>query len=256
MKKSVLFAAALMLAQPVLAAENPWFGTWKLNRGKSNLTGSTYTIVKTGNVYHFDFGALKFDVADDGKDYPVVPTRTVSLKSTGKNEWLQVGKVNGVETSRTILKLSSDGKTESDVTTGTRADGSTYKSESTSERISGGPDLAGTWKDTKESSSASSIMVYSDGGPGKLKIEYPASKATILAPLDGKSVQETGPRAVPDSTYSYRQTSPTELKYIGYLKGKPYYEGIETVSPDGKTLKDVSWLVTKPNEKTTEIYEK
>jgi hypothetical protein len=259
MKKSVLLAttlAAFTLAQPLFAAGNPWLGTWKLNRDKSTLTGITFTVVKTGNMYNFDYGALKFAIGDDGKDYPIMPTRTSSLKMTGKNEWLVVGKVNGVETERSTLKLSSDGKTLTETTTGTRADGSSFKSEETDMRVSGGPDIAGTWKDTKQSSSAPELMTYIDAGPNMLKIDFPASKGSGTYPLDGKPVAETGPRAVPDMTTSFKKISGTELKYVTYIKGKPYFEGMQTVSADGKVLKDVGWLVVKPAEKTTEIFEK
>ena len=259
MKKSALLAttlAVLTLAQPLFAAGNPWLGTWELNRDKSTLTGTTFTVVKTGNTYHFDYGALKFSITDDGKDYPVMPTRTSSLKKTGSNEWLVVGKVNGVEASRTTLKLSSDSNTLTETTTGTRADGSTYKSETTSTRVSSGPDISGTWKDTKESSSAPEVMTYIDAGSNMLKIDYPASKGSGTYPLDGKPVAESGPRAVPDMTTGFKKISGTELKYVTYIKGKPYFEGVQTVSADGKVMKDVGWLVVKPAEKTTEVFEK
>ena len=259
MKKSILLTftlATLTLAQPIFGAENPWFGTWKMNRDKSTLTGTTFTVVKTGNVYHFDYGAVKFQVADDGKDYPVMPTRTTSLRKTGDDEWLVVGKTNGVETSRTVLKLKDGGKAISETTTGTRADGSTYKSEETNVRTGPGPDISGTWKDTKESSSADSVMVYSDGGAGKLKVDYPSSKGSATLPLDGTAVSETGPRAIPGMTYSYKKVSPTELKYTVLFNGKPYVQATQTVSADGKVLKDVGYLVSKPKELTTEVFEK
>ena len=259
MKKNALLATALALftlAQPAFAVDNPWYGTWKMNRAKSILTGTSYTVVKNGNSYHFDYGAVKFDITDDGKDCPVVSTRTSSLKPTGKNEWLMVNKRNGIELSRSTLTLSSDGKTLTETTTGTRADGTTYKNEKTDERLSGGPDLAGTWKDRKESSNVAEVMTYADGGNGMLKIDYPASKDSTVYPLDGKQTQSTGPRAIPDFTTAYKKVSGTELKYSVYMKNKPYFEGVQTVSPDGKMLKDVGWLVTKPDEKMTEIFEK
>ncbi len=257
MKTTSWIASAILLcATPVFAAGNPWLGTWKLNRAKSTFTGETYTVVKNGNLYHFDYGAVKFDVGEDGKDYPVIATRTASLKSTGKNEWLQVSKANGVEVSRAELKLSDDGKTLTSKGTGTRADGSTFKSESVDERVSGGPGLAGTFKSVKESTTASSVMTWSDAGAGKIKVDYPSSKGTTLVTFDGKPVKEEGPRAIPDETTTYKQVSSTEIKYTVFEKGKSYVEGVETVSADGKVLKDVSWLVTKPAEKTTAIYEK
>jgi hypothetical protein len=257
MKKLSMFTAvALLLAQPVFAADNPWFGTWKLNRSKSTFTGSTTKVTKTGNAYHFDLGALKYDVIEDGVDHPIVPDHTSNLKSTGKNEWLEVDKVKGVETSRSKMTLSSDGNTLTMVRTGTRADGSTYKAETKVVRVGAGSGLAGTWKDVSEDSSAKETMVYSDGGNGKLKMQYVEAKSETVVALDGTPATENSPRATPGETFSYKKASPTELKYTVLMQGKPFVEGMQTVSADGKVLKDVSWLVSQPTEKTTEIFEK
>lgn len=257
MKKQLLYVvAALVLAQPVFAATNPWLGTWKLNRDKSTMTGDTYTVTKKGALYHQEYGPVQFDIGEDGKDYPTSTGYTASMKPTGKNEWLTVGKKDGVEVNRSVMILSDDGKTLTSKTTGTRADGSTYKMESVDERISGGPGLAGTFRSKTFTSSATSIMIYSDAGTGKLKVDYPSSKASIVFSLDGKPTVETGPRADPDETLSMKQVSPTELHKATQVKGKPLDETVLTVSPDGKTLKEVVWLVTKPNEKTTLIFEK
>ena len=257
MKKLAMFAtAALLISQPVWAAANPWFGTWTLNRDKSSLTGSTITVRQTGNVYHFDLGAIKYDVVEDGQDHPVMPERTTALTKKGENEWVQVNKIKGVETSRTEMTLSPDGKTLTRDVTGTHADGSTYQAQYVETRLDDSKGLAGTWKDTKDESSATEIMVYSDGGAGTIQMTFPASKATMLVTLDGKPVVESGPRAMQGETVTFQQVSPTELHYAVQMKGKPFVEGTETVSEDGKLMKDVNWLVTKPTEKTTEVFDK
>lgn len=247
----------LVCAQPLFAATNPWLGTWKLNRDKSTFTGDTLTVGKLpNNGYHFDYGALKYDVYEDGKDYPVVTDATISLKHTGNNEWLYVRKFKGTETSRGEMKLSDDGKTLVVKITGTRADGSTYKSEETNTRLDASTGVSGTWKAVKESTSAESTMLLSDAGSGKIKAEYPQAKSTIVMTFDGKPVTSSGPRTTADETSTFTRVSPTEFKYTELLKGKPYVSGIETVSADGKVLKDVNWLVSKPAEKFIAIWER
>lgn len=252
----VYAAAALMVAQPLFAATNPWFGTWKLNRGKSTLTGTTTKVVKNGNAYHFDMGAVKYDVFDDGQDHPTVPDHTTMLKSTGKNEWLQVDKVKGVEVSRAKMTLSNDGNTLTISGTGTRADGSTYKADTKVTRVGTGSGLAGTWKDVSENSSAGETVICSDAGNGKIKLAFVESKSEVVVGLDGVPAPQVGPRVPAGETWSVHKVSPTELKYTISMQGKPFVDGIETVSADGKVLKDVSWLVSQPTEKTTEIFDK
>ena len=177
--KAAFFIAALTLAQPVFAATNPWLGTWKVNRDKSIYTGSTTTVKKIPNGYHFDFGAVKYDVIEDGQDHEILPGRVANLKATGKNEWLQVSKIDGKEVGRTTLKLSDDGKVLTQTATGTTASGDTYKTETKMTRLDASTGLAGTWKIDKESSSAKTIMVYSDAGAGKLKMDFPEGKSSM-----------------------------------------------------------------------------
>ncbi|MDE1161437.1 MAG: hypothetical protein PW792_05755 [Acidobacteriaceae bacterium] len=256
MKLICLCAAMLVSAHPIFAADNPWFGTWKLNFNKSTLTGNTVTVGKIPNGYHFDLGAVKYDVFEDGQDHSTVGNRTESLKSTGKHEWLRVYKVDGKEVGRATLRLSEDGTKLTEDITGTDADGSTYSQHVTLERADSRPDLAGTWKQTKAAFSARLLMVYSETDGGKWKVETPSSHSVIVFSLDGTPASESGPRAIADETYAYTKVSDTELKYTIFEKGVPYAEGTETVSTDGKMLKDVSWLTVKPAEKEIDVWEK
>lgn len=248
-------AAVLVMALPVSAAENPWFGTWKLNPAKSMLTGSTETVTKIPNGYHFDLGAVKYDVFDDGQDHPAVGNRTTNLKSVGRNEWLLVTKVDGKETSHATMRLSSDGKELTEDLTGTHADGSVYTEHIVDVRVGSGEALAGTWKEAR-ADVPNKVMVYSGAENGRWKMETPATQQIIVAPLDGTPVPAGGPRVMTGETFSFARVSDKQIKYTVFESGTPYIEGTETITPDGKVMKDVSWLVIKPSEKTTEIWEK
>jgi hypothetical protein len=260
MKKLAIFASTLAItlssAGHLFAATNPWYGTWKINRDKSTLTGTSYTMTKTPKGYTFDYGSMKFEIGDDGKDYPTVAPETYSIKQTGNNEWLGITKTNGKETARDTMKVSSDGKTLVDKTTGTHADGTTYSSEEDDTRVGSGTGLAGTWKSAKVTSNSRGVQVLSDAGGGKMKWFFPTSQGGYVSALDGKPVTSFGPRSSPDQTIAVKQISTLEQKYTVYLKGKPFLEGTTKVSADGKVMNDTSWLVEKPAEKTTGIYEK
>ena len=257
MKKLVLGAtAALIMAQPVLAADNPWFGTWKLNRSKSTLTGTTVKVVKKGNAYHFDYGALKYDIIEDGQDHTTVPEHTAMLKVTGNGEWLTVDKVKGTEVSRATMKLSNNDANLDISSTGTRPDGTTYKDETKVIRVGAGSGLAGTWKSVADNNTERDEMVYSDAGGGKLKIQYVHEKSEVIAPLDGTPTKESGPRVTPIESMTFKRVTPTELKYTVLMSGKPFAEGVQDVSADGKVLKEESWLVSQPTEKMTQVFEK
>jgi hypothetical protein len=52
------------------------------------------------------------------------------------------------------------------------------------------------------------------------------------------------------------RTGPRNLTYSSLLDGKETGKGEMTVSEDGKTLTDTQWDVTKPNEKTIDVYER
>jgi hypothetical protein len=48
----------------------------------------------------------------------------------------------------------------------------------------------------------------------------------------------------------------SKLTYEVKLKDKALDEGEQTLSADGKTLTDISWVAGKPDEKEIALYEK
>ena len=87
-------AALALVAAPCVAAASNWDGTWKLDPAKSKMTGSTVTITQNDNMYTLDTGSFKFSFGCDGKDYHVLPDRTISCTGSG-NSYTLVEKING-----------------------------------------------------------------------------------------------------------------------------------------------------------------
>lgn len=256
MKSRLLFvcAAVALAAAPCVAAASSWDGTWKLNEAKSKMTGSTVTITQNGNMYTVDTGSFKFNFACDGKDYNVLPDRTISCTGSGRNYSL-AEKINGKVYSTTRRQISADGKTLTDVTTGTRPDGTKFTDHETDTRVGGGSGMAGTWRADAVKSSAPGVMVLKVNGD-VLHFENPGFKSASDAKLDGTPAPVTGPTMPAGVTTWNKSEGPNKVESAVLLNGKEVGRDIMTLSADGKTITDVSWTPGKESEKQTYVYEK
>jgi hypothetical protein len=240
-----------------LAADSPFAGNWKLNVEKSKLTGDTFTYSATSTGYHYSNGAtLDYDFAVDGKDYPVIADRTVAWTKSGDNAWDTVFK-NGKGTvlSKGHRVLSKDGKRLTITYTSYRPDGTTGEGTDEYVRVSAGKGLLGKWKDVK-SKEASISMVIAVPAPGQVAIEYPSYKQTVAGPADGTPIAVNGPTVAPGVFRSYKATGPNKWTYTTTINGKEWRDGVLSVSADGKTLTDTSWVPGKASEKEVDLYER
>jgi hypothetical protein len=249
-------AAALSMAAvvPCFAAGSPWDGTWKLDAAKSTLTGSTITITQDGRMYTLDTGAIKFKVACDGKDYPIVANYSESCTGSG-NSFTIVTKINGADYSTTKRDISADGKTMTAVTTGKRPDGTAFTDRETEMREGSGTGMVGTWKETKVKNSAPESFMLKVSG-NMLKMEDPGMKEGYEAKLDGTPAPMTGGAAPAGMTISNKPDGANKVVSVAMLNGKELGKDVMTLSADGKTLTDVSWTPGKESEKQIYVYEK
>lgn len=254
--RPVVALASLAMALPAFAAVTPKFdGTWKLNEAKSQMTGSTYTIAKEGDMYKVSTGAIQFKFALDGKDYPVIADATTACTGTMKKATC-VEKVAGKVMSTTTRTLSADGQTESDVTTGTRPDGTKYTDRETYQRVSGdAASMVGTWKNVKSTNSAPSLIMLKVNGD-TLHYENVSYKETADGKLDGTLAPITGPDTPQGLMISNTAEGEDKIKGVVTLNGKELGTDIMTVSADGKTITDVAWSAGKEDEKQTYVYDK
>lgn len=141
----VVFAAVAV--SRLLADDNPFAGTWKLNVAKSKFTpgpapqSQTRTVVAQGDgaKYTFDVvaadGSTKsysFETKYDGKDSPITGAGapggadTISLKRINSHKveatLKRAGKVSGAS----VSEVSADGKTTTLHSKGTNPDGTPY----------------------------------------------------------------------------------------------------------------------------------
>ena len=254
-KRLFCACAALVLAVPSFAAGQSWNGTWKLNQAKSKMTGSTVTITQDGKMYTLDTGSFKFSYACDGKDYNVLPDRTLSCTGSGRSYTL-TEKVKGKLYATIKREISADGNTLTDVTTGTKPDGTAFTDRETDTRVGSGSGMAGTWKSTVVKNSAPGVFILKVNGD-VLHYENPGYKETSDAKLDGTPAPIQGPDAPAGLTVTNKYDGgSSKVRTSVYLNGKELGVDIMTLSADGKTITDVSWTPGKESEKQTYIYDR
>jgi hypothetical protein len=244
-------------AQYASAADSPFAGTWKFNSEKSKLTGDTFTYTATSTGFRYsDGGTFDYDFAIDGKDYPTFSGRKVSWTKAGENAWDSVlHDGNDVVLSKVHRVLSADGKKLTISYTNYKPDGTTGGGSDEYVRISGASGLAGKWKDVKSKQDGDSVEI-SVPAPGQVTIVTPSYKATASGTLDGTPIAVTGP-SIPSGLFtSMKAISPSKWTYTTTLNGKIIYHGVQTVSADGKTMTDTSWLPGKESEKEVDVYDR
>jgi hypothetical protein len=230
-----------------------WVGSWTLDRAQSHLIGPAITIGRVAHGYHFDFGAVAFDVGDDGKDYPTVPTRTTSIKQTAPSQWYRVHKVNGAEVDHSVLVVSKDGGTMTIATVARAADGTTHSSDETLQRIGAGVGLAGTWRSGSEGVNVSPEIQITAGDGGKLPWSLPRDKQYCDVVPDGPAVPLLGSGSIPGLTMLVQRDG-DGLRWTNYVNAKPWMYGIDKVSADGLRLEETTWTPARPEDKQVAVY--
>ena len=154
MKRGLFVCAFLILSavavSRLLAEDNPFVGTWKLNAAKSKSeptpgpTSMTRTIVAQGQGAKYSFegvagdgSAVKysFETNYDGKDSAVTGTGmpggadTIALKRINSHKVEGKLKNGGTEVGTAEAEVSKDGKVSTVKTNGKTADGKEYHSE-------------------------------------------------------------------------------------------------------------------------------
>ena len=149
--------------------------------------------------------------------------------------------------------LSADGETMTVVSTDYHADGTTYRRPILRARVSGGPGLAGKWKEVKVNR-PSDTMIISVPSAGQIKYEIPRQKEILQGAVDGTPSSVQGPSVPEGATIAFKQLTPNKVEWSYTVKSTVLQKGVDSVSSDGKSLSSVSWAPGKESEKTSEVY--
>jgi hypothetical protein len=246
----------LSISTAALAFDSPFAGTWTMDMAKSKVTGDTFTYTKTATGYAYSNGGpVSYEFALDGKDYPTIPSDSIACTETTPTSMVCVFKASGKFTSSGSRTLSADGSRYKADYSIYRPDGTTTHGEDVYVRVSGGPGFAGTWKNESAKFTPTARVIATPTAT-TFEMSYPSNKLKVAGATDGTPSPATGPTVPPGATESVLATSPTTWTYSIELQGKVYAKGIMTVTPDGKTLTDASWVPGKESEKEIDVYTK
>jgi len=246
----------LGVSTAAMAFDSPFAGTWTMDLAKSQVTGDTFTYTKTATGYAYSNGGpVSYAFALDGKDYPTIPSRTVACTETTPASMVCVAKAAGKIISSGSRTLSADGSRLTVDYSTYRPDGATTHGEDVYTRVSGGAGFAGTWKNESAKFTPSALMIATPTAT-TFEMVNPTFKSKVAGVTDGTPSPAMGPTVPPGATWSLLATGPATWTYTLGLEGKVYAKGVMSVSPDGKTLTDTSWVPGKESEKEVDVYTK
>jgi len=252
-KLPLIFLAA---ALPVLAADPPYAGKWKMNPAKSDFGESTITYeqLPSGEMQMTAEGqSFKFKM--DGKDYPDPFGGTVAWKSINATTWESTAKLKGKVLTNDTVTLSADGKTMTVHTKGTKPNGEALDDTATLQRVSGNAGLAGKWKMKNVKSTAPSTLELTPSGTDGLSFKIVDMGLTCDTKVDGKDYPCTGPTLAEGWTVAFNKSGASGLNITVKMSGKVFYKMAYSVSADGKTLTE-SGGAAGTGEKIKVVYDR
>ena len=255
--KQFLCIVAVAASASAALAQSPFFGNWKMNNEKSHLTGDIVQFSPApGGAIKFTADDLSYTFKTDGKEYNSATGSQNIWKKTDDNNYERSTARNGSPLAKATYKISSDGKTMIEESTGTRPDGQTFDNTTTFTRVGGAKGLMGSWKDAKVDLKEDRTMVWKAGSSADtMHWELPELKAFVDVSFDGKEATPVGPTVPKGLTLSLTKSGPDSLVVLEKLNGKLLQKNHYKISADGKTLTEVE---TPPDGKApaTIVYEK
>lgn len=249
----VLVACA---AAALAAAELPYAGKWKLNPSRSDFgqTTMTYEQLSSGEM-KLTAGGQSYTFKDDSKEYPTPWGSTASYKHVDDRTWETAETVNGKVIATATMKLSADGKVLNVAIKAAKADGGTSDNTAVYQRVSGGPGLLGKWKTRNVKISSPGTVAIASSGADGLLLKFVDEGGTCDAQFDGKDYPATGSMWPAGWTCSVAKAGARTFNLTWKKDGKLMFQGVFTVSPDGRTLTDIE---SSPgtSEKVKAVYDR
>ncbi len=244
-------ACFVVLTLPCKAQDNPqnnpWNGSWKMDRSTLQYDGPTVSIATDTDGYTVTRGGKPSPkVVCDGKpNAPVNGTATTCTKSgTGYD---LVNTRDGKQVSTVKVEISPDGNKMTRTADITPSDGSPFTMTFESKRVSGGDGAPVVWKETSFNESQDTgvltILVTGDS----VDFKETDNDKPITCKLDGTPTTLSGTR-----TMSAKLDGPRTLKVTYSNAGEVQRENTFVLSPDGKTVKETD-VTPAPSPSTMSV---
>jgi hypothetical protein len=237
MKRCSIYVFALMafvsLTLPCIGQENPWNGSWKIDRSTLKYDGPTVSIATDANGYTVTrAGEASHKVVCDGKPNAPVDGTTTTCNKSGTGYELENTRA-GKPVSKVKLEISPDGKKATRTIQVTPPDDSPYTITTTSMRVSGGSGLSGTWKETDFNESQDTGVLVIQVSGDNIAFKETDNDKPITCKLDGTPTTISGTR-----TMSVKQDGPRTLKVTYSNDGMVARENTFVLSADGKSVNE------------------
>jgi hypothetical protein len=241
------FACFLSLTVPSMGQENPWNGSWKMDRSTLKFDGPSFSVLTDADGYTVTRGG-KADpkVVCDGKPNPPNDGMVATCTKTPTGYEVENSRDNK-QASKVKIEVSPDGKTLTRTAEIFPAEGSPFTMTFVSKRVSGGAVGPVVWKQTSfnESQDTGVLTVLIKGDSIALK-ETDADKA-VTCKLDGTPVSVGGTR-----TMSVKMEGPRTLKVTYSNHGEVQRANTFVLSPDGKMVKETD-VTPAPSPSTMSV---
>ncbi|MDE3200681.1 MAG: hypothetical protein KGN79_07140 [Acidobacteriota bacterium] len=239
--------SSIVLALPCVAQQNPWNGSWKMDRSSLKYDGPTFSVATDATGFTVTReGKAGPKLTCDGKPNPPENGTTTTCNKTGTGYAIENSR-NGKTVSKVKIEVSPDGKTLTRTIHVTPPEGSPYSMMNTSKRLAGGPGLSGTWKETgfteSQDTGVLSIMVKGDS----IAFKETDTDKPVTCKLDGTPTKISATR-----TMSVRQEGSHTLKVTYKNNGKVARANTFVLSADGKTVKETD-ITPAPSPSTMTV---
>jgi hypothetical protein len=231
----VCFLSCLVaLNRSCVAQANPWDGTWKLDASSLRFEGSTFRVVTDATGFTITRGgAASPKVVCDGKPQTTAEGMLICTTS-GSGYAIEVKKDSKI-VRKTTISISADGKTRTSTNERFPSNDKPFTVTVISKRLSGGPGMAGVWKESSFiESNDTGVMTMKVSGDSVVFKERDQSKP-ILCKLDG-----TPAKLDDTASVSAKLVDPHRLKVTYSLGGKVQRENMFVLSEDGKSIMETN----------------
>ncbi len=218
------------LNRSCVAQANPWDGSWKADMSSLKYSGPTFSVAADADGFTTTRGGkANPKVVCDGKPQ-TTPDGMLTCKKSGMGYEIELTK-DGKKLRTVKISISADGKTRTSKNEVFPTGDKPFTTTVTSERVSGGPGMAGVWKETK-------VVSTRDTGTLTIKItgDSVAFKETdndkpVICKLDG-----TETKVGDMGSMSVKLADPHTLKVTYSSDGKVRRENTFVLSADGKMI--------------------
>lgn len=98
-------------------------------------------------------------------------------------------------------------------------------------------------------------LVYSDAGHSAMRMVSVEDRSELVTHFDGKPARDVGSGGG-GGALAISATSTVSYTWTFLRAGKPIVRGRNVLAPDRRSFTEVSWLISKPDEKKMFVYER